>query len=1300
MLIVPASIGFFGDTTAEGATGYQPAGALYFDGSGDYLSYTPALTGSKQDFSISFWIKLINPDLGSTSYILSAGDGTGNEEFAVAFLNSEILRIFSVSSGSTYQNFDYRTSHLFRDPTAWQNLVISFDHNNGTAGDRIRLWINGSEVADADFGTSTDPVDGETAYWTDSVAHNIGRTVQGSNYVPMYLADVICLDGTSVTDASSFGETNSSGVWVPKDPSELTFGTNGFWLDFSDGTKIGNNAGGNTHPVMTTAHQHMLNTDGTAEHHNIQHAATASTTVKERAIYQSFQVSTTDPIYGVQFKTGSAGAGVIGLRIETDNSGVPSGTLVASSAKKDSHTTAGTSALTGILELDTPWTPAADTSYWLKVSAVSGGHGTYGTSIGLDTSNTDKYTGGTARRDTTYQAESRIMIDPGDGLREATGGGDLYFEIYQNGTEIFTPSSIDPTNIVVDGPANSTEKEVTLYPILDPNAVGTNKCVLSNNNLTYDWDSSGYMNSCRGNLGVSSGKYYWEVKLNNNPPTAANISTSIGVAISTDGVVSSTSNSVYPGQTAGSYVYLVGGTGIGGNQGKKGNNGSYASYNDGTSTAGDIIGVAWNADTRTLWFSKNGTWIDGNGSDNSATVKGEIEGGTTSSSAYTGATAGTYYPVFTIGANDHDCTVRFYEDDWSYSPPSGFGELKSTSTGIGNYCTWNPIANGGDVTLSEGNRIMTAPNPNDNNFVYATHAMRTGKWYMEFGFIRAVDFNDSGVYLVDQAFDFGSNGPHTTSSNNQWGVSLESNSQLDLRHNGSRTSNSSFTIPNSESWDYAVDRLLMAFDADNKKVWFGMYDADSASSYWLENDGTFETSQQPSTAAPSFATTGVVSGEEFSGDGWYLAGHFNDNNNTGNKMRMYAKEHEWVGTAPTDFKALSTHNYADPTVTDPSAYFQVATWTGNGTAIGSGGQTITFGGNSDLVPDLVWTKRRNEARSHQLYNSVTGWAKANYSDLTDAVGNIPEGVTAVTSDGFTVGNNGGVNESSDTYVAWCWKAGGAPTATNDNTSGAMDDNSVFKGGVAQSSYTPSGSPSLYPQKMSIASHGGFSIVQYVGTGSNLTYPHGLDRAPSVVLNKCTSHGSLNWIMYHSGITKAYTSSLQTVTAKEAYLTLNSDSYAWDDATQWQDTDPTSTLVSLGSGGAINGSSKTMISYCFAKTTGLIGIGKYFGNNSSSNGPYVIVDDGGSGFRPAFLMVKRTDVADNWYMGDAARNTYNPLDKELYAHLTNIEATQDVFDFTSNGFKVRNNYAMLNADGGEYVYIAFAEAAFASNSRAR
>ena len=224
--------------------------------------------------------------------------------------------------------------------------------------------------------------------------------------------------------------------------------------------------------------------------------------------------------------------------------------------------------------------------------------------------------------------------------------------------------------------------------------------------------------------------------------------------------------------------------------------------------------------------------------------------------------------------------------------------------------------------------------------------------------------------------------------------------------------------------------------------------------------------------------------------------------------------------------------------------------------------------------------------------------------------------------------------------------------------------------------------------MSIASHGGFSIIEYEGTGSNLTYPHGLSRAPEVVLNKSTSP-STNWIMYHSGISVADTGA---VTAKEAYLSLNQNIMPQDDATQWNDTDPTTTLVSLGSGGAINGSGNTMISYCFAKTPGLIACGTYTGNGSD-DGPVVIVDDGASGFRPTWVMCKRTDSTGNWPINDAARSPFNQTNLPLFADQTAVDGSGINMDFIANGFKIRNSSTTFNASSGTYIYLAFADQPF-------
>ena len=168
--------------------------------------------------------------------------------------------------------------------------------------------------------------------------------------------------------------------------------------------------------------------------------------------------------------------------------------------------------------------------------------------------------------------------------------------------------------------------------------------------------------------------------------------------------------------------------------------------------------------------------------------------------------------------------------------------------------------------------------------------------------------------------------------------------------------------------------------------------------------------------------------------------------------------------------------------------------------------------------------------------------------------------------------------------------------------------------------------------------------------------------------------------------------------------MNSASGAIDDATQWSDEDPTAELVTLGSGGAINGSANEMISYCFAKTPGLIGIGHYKGN-SNADGPYVVIDDGASGFRPAWLMTKRVGGTENWFIKDAATNgpdgnEGNPHQTNLLADSANATGSGSGIDFLANGFKVRVTSNSVNANGENIVYLAFSDQAFQLQARAK
>jgi hypothetical protein len=363
----------------------------------------------------------------------------------------------------------------------------------------------------------------------------------------------------------------------------------------------------------------------------------------------------------------------------------------------------------------------------------------------------------------------------------------------------------------------------------------------------------------------------------------------------------------------------------------------------------------------------------------------------------------------------------------------------------------------------------------------------------------------------------------------------------------------------------------------------------------------------------------------------------------------------------SSFKYLNTANLPAPTVTDPSAYMQSVLYEGNGTAVGSGGNAITGAG---FQPDFVWIKNRDAADSHMIFDAVRGVTKYIESDTTAAEVIDTESLSTFDTDGFTVGNNVAVNTNAESYVAWCLKAGGSGSS---NTDGSITST------------------------VSVADHGGFSIITYTGTGSNATVGHGLSSAPDLILNKNRSGTARSWRVYSSGLTSPGTQ----------YLSLDGTSAEQTDATMWNSTAPTTTVFSIGTDPGVNTSSQTNVVYALARTPGLIGIGSYTGNGSA-DGPYVVVDDGASGFRPAFVMIKRVDAGtENWSILDNKRDPYNVADAPLLPNAAVAEsAVTWNADFTSNGFKVRSATTDNNTSGGTYIYLAFAEYPFGGDGVAQ
>ena len=218
--------------------GYEVDNSLRFnDGSSDYLSRTPSSVGNTKKFTISFWLKR-GTITGADQNIFHAFPGSGSRS-QILFNSSEQLLV-DLEAGNINRLI---TTRVFRDTSAWYHIVIVYDSDNGTSGDRVIIYING--VRETSFGTETYPSSGSTSQINTTTQHEISSYDGSGSYFDGYLAEFVLLDGT-VADATSFGEFDEdSGIWKPIDVSGLTFGTNGFYLDFENSGSLGADVSGN-----------------------------------------------------------------------------------------------------------------------------------------------------------------------------------------------------------------------------------------------------------------------------------------------------------------------------------------------------------------------------------------------------------------------------------------------------------------------------------------------------------------------------------------------------------------------------------------------------------------------------------------------------------------------------------------------------------------------------------------------------------------------------------------------------------------------------------------------------------------------------------------------------------------------------------------------------------------------------------------------------------------------------------------------------------------------------------------------
>ena len=554
--------------------------------------------------------------------------------------------------------------------------------------------------------------------------------------------------------------------------------------------------------------------------------------------------------------------------------------------------------------------------------------------------------------------------------------------------------------------------------------------------------------------------------------------------------------------------------------------------------------------------------------------------------------------------------------------PVDFGSWRTVADcTANNFATLNGTSIPSKYTVSEGNLRFTNSTSNWTGFLEGTVGFSTGKWYWETRADVDTDYHHIGIIGAGITH-------HNSTDTYRYAMSYQSDGRFYAEDNNTSAFQTGKTHAN------LGDIVQVAVDMNNKKMWIGI------NGNWIDGGdpaaGTTENFnatvgfdyQHYVPFYDSYGSSGlsINFGQNPTFGGKITAGTYTDTNGRG--LFEYQP--------PSGFLALCEDNLPTPAIKNPGEHFKTVLYRGDG----NNGHSITGVG---FQPDLVWLKERTNSSSHQWHDSVRGAGNVLFSNATNAQSYSATYLYSLDSDGFTLGTSGGVNASTDDYVAWCWKAGGAAVSNTDGT---------------------------ITSQVSVNQDAGFSIVSTSGSG---TAGHGLNATPQFIISKRTTLTS-DWSIQHHQMMTSSTGKLLfstpgVVTSSTPYM-FNANDTTFEPIY----TEP-------------------CISYCWTEIEGYSKFGSYIGNQSA-DGTFIYC-----GFKPAFVMVKSIDRADSWGIFDSSRDSVNPVQNLLRAEGNNTEASMQVLvsnpfgDFLSNGFKIRNTSTIDNYSGEKYIFMAFAESPF-------
>jgi hypothetical protein len=1303
------------------------------------FSRTQTTTTNSLKWTYSTWVK--RGSLASFSFLLQ-GYVNGTNRTPILFSSTDNLNMYYVSGGSVI--WQVVTNAVFRDPSAWYHIVVAFDSTDATSSNRLKMYVNGVQQT---FSSATYPsLNQATQINASGNAQYLGVETSTPYYFDGYLTEVNFIDGQALTP-SSFGEYDAvrNTQWKPKRYTG-TYGTNGFYLNFSDNSNntaatIGKDSSGNSNNWTPNG---IIVTAGIAYDSMTDVPTLTSETASNFATLNpvdtgggSVTLSGGNLNYSIASGAGSQVRGTIGADL---------------SSKWYWEYTNGTTAtalnpvMFGISTVDGQIT---NNSTSLKLAAIIytdgvtnylaskyiNGAGTSVTTqfrsaaigdifqIAYDAATGNLWFG---KNNTWYDATNGTTGNPSTGANPVftlpTGSsmtpflanlGATYTGSLNCGQRPFVqpvPTGFKSLNTynLPDGNVTSSDDYHKIYSYTGNGGglqVGEVQKPMSLFNLDRSlrfrssaspylsrtpasagsqttWTWSGWVK--RGALGVR--QFITMSGINPNPTQVWQVEFDASDKLNFYNQTINTyrlSTRVFRDTSNWYHIVFCADTNNATAQNR------FRCWVNGVEiTAWDTNSVISSGYT----FAYNGAYLHGIGaytySGNGLPLDGYladvyfIDGQALDPTSF-GTYDGNYYwtPKAYTGTYGTNGFHLEFEDNSAATAaaigkdtsgnvnnwtPSGISVTAGatydsmtdvptqTSTDVANFSTLNPLTkNGAGTTISNGNLTSTKSTSNSAEFLHSTIGVQnSGSYYWE---ITPTTITNNGLYIG--LGDGASSSPK----------------RMFWWSNGNVYNNVGTVVSAGGSY-VANDVLGFAYNVSSDTL-----------SLYKNNTLTH-------TITNVLTNLGITSGTSVFA---YILG---DGANNGYVLNANFGQRPFTYTPPTGFRSINSFNIAE-VLGDVES------------------------------PDFVWIKSRSASGDHALFNSVVGTGK--YLRSSNSGGEVTDvnSLIQFNKNGFLLGNAAIVNTSATTYVASAWKSGNTTVTNTDGrqtititvaspavvtatghsfnngdiiqlyTTGALPTGlstnvnyyivnkatntfqlSLTNGGSAiNTSGTQSGTHSCtFYSQVRANQTAGFSIVTYTGTGVNTTVGHGLGVAPKMIIIKSKTVVQ-DWAVYHSNLTSAI-----------YWLQLNGTGTQNNNAAVWNSTAPTSSVFSVGTASVSNATSG-LVAYCFADVNGFSKFGSYISNNDP-NGPFVY-----TGFRPRWLMVKRAIVTSGtggWFMYDAERNSYNVMDKYIFAEGTAGDNILAVFDFTSNGFKIRSNNVHVNTTAGDtYIYMAFAEHPF-------